>query len=398
MPRTTSAPPRVLRLGLVIGDQLIDERKLARGAVVTIGQSLDCTFAVALESLPRRWVLFDAAGELQLAPGMDAQRDGDRGRVSIGEITILFHWTEARDEPRMALPVELRRSLLGRMDRRLAAFVAGSIVLHAGIATAAWLHDGAEVRTRRAPATAILEPAMVDLIAAMSFEPIQPSDPDAPNVPPAQPHPPGVAKPPTTNHGGGGTRRPSLPELTPAQYLAALRGGGGGPGDLPALPDLPAIDDEPGPGARDDRGPRTRDPVGPAGPGDRDVDGPGDVQRVDKDPVKPPTTKPTPDDPDDLPIDRDWISDVVRMIETRYMNGLERCQKKLLASDPLATSMAVKLSFTVGADGRVGARSAKSEDAGVSSCISDQMKGWDLPAPPTGKDSHVVVKLALQGS
>lgn len=397
MTRSKTTPQRVLRLGLVLGDQLIDERQIAAGRAVTIGQSMDNTLAIALDCLPRRWVLFAPDGQLRLAPGMVADTDGDRGRVTIGEVTVLFQHVVAIEERPVVLPAELRRSLLGRVDRKLAAFLAGSIVLHAGVAVAAWMHDGPRTRTRLAMQTAaMIEPSMVDLV---TFDPLPPTDDATPTptpTPPSTPAP-GAAIPAPQRRGGGG-HRPSLPEMSPEEYIKAMRrGGGGAMADLPALSALPTEDVAVGPGAGSDRGVRVRDPVGPGGPRGPDLpDGPA----IDG-PGKPPERQvtPPPRGPDDPPpTDPDWIAKVLRKIETTYKPGLERCHKKLLATDPLATNLAVKLSFTVEADGSVGAHTAKSDEASVSRCISEQMAGWDLPPPPEGNDAHVSLKLALQGA
>jgi len=405
MTRTKTSPPRLLRVGLVLGDQLLDERQIPRGAEVTIGQSLDCTLAVPLEALPRRWVLFDREGGLRLAPTMRAKIEGEgddtRGRITIGEVTVLFQHVDAHEELRLALPAALRPSLLQRVDRRLAAFVAASILLHAGIATAAWMHDGAHPRPRAPQAISMVEPSMVDLITSLPFDPADPTmtPPEAPPGPAAAIPPPTTTLPKVTTslprHGDG--QRPHLPELSPEEYIKAMQGGG--PSDLPALPALTHT----GPGdttigGDPDRGPRTQDPIGPSGP---TGPGPSDLPGV-TDPHKGPEHVPVTDPPKDPIVDpapdRDWIAEVVRRIETKYMTGLQRCQKKLLATDPLATSMAVKLSFTVARDGSVSAHTARSDAATVSACISGQMDGWLLPTPPAGKDSHVAVKLVLQGS
>lgn len=314
--------------------------------------------------------------------------------------TLTMPATTLDDDDLMTLP----RELFSRLDRRAVAFVAGSVLIHASIAVAAWVHDRAQPRTRALPHTAVLEPAMVDLLTALPFDPTSPMTPDdaTPSPSPAPPPAPGAAiptpapGPATPRHGGG--HRPSLPEMSAEDYIKALHGGGG-PSDVPGLATLPGIgDDDPRIGGDPDRGPRVRDPIGPRPPGDGP---PGDVPGFadpDKDPHTP---TPTPRDPGPAPeptIDGDWIAKVVHAIETRYMSGLERCQKKLMATDPLATSLTVKLAFTVEDDGSVSAHSAKSDSAMVSACIGGLMGAWDLPAPPSGKDSHVSVKLALQGS
>jgi hypothetical protein len=146
---------RSLRLGVVIGGQLVEERVFS--GAVTFGQSLRCAVSLPLEGLPREHLLFardQGAFVLHVPSGMSARvasgsdvklvegelrlAAGSRGKLAMGDATILFQDVATVVRPKPRLPASLR---VHHFDRRLAVIVASSLVVHIGIAAWAWSAD-----------------------------------------------------------------------------------------------------------------------------------------------------------------------------------------------------------------------------------------------------------------
>ena len=169
---------RILRIGVLLGGKIIEERLIRDRSPVSIGQSAKNTFSVPLENLPREWTLFaidEGQYRLNFGPKMDgrvsdgaqvytfdqvkgtkAQQAGEgwvmplsdqaRGKVSMGDLTLLFQFvTEPPVQPKPMLPASVRGTLAERIDPRLAGMTALSLVMPFGIALAAWLHGVAHL-------------------------------------------------------------------------------------------------------------------------------------------------------------------------------------------------------------------------------------------------------------
>jgi hypothetical protein len=166
--RSLSGPPpthSALRIGIIQGGNLIEERKLSDCARVTVGQSPRNLFVVSSRGLPRTFQLFRRqAGRqvLRFAPGMDgritvgghlrtlrqaceagaARRVGDwyelvlepgaRGKLALGEITVLFQQLpKAPSVPQPRLPPSLQGGLGKRMDPVFSMVLSGAVALAA---------------------------------------------------------------------------------------------------------------------------------------------------------------------------------------------------------------------------------------------------------------------------
>jgi hypothetical protein len=87
--------------------------------------------------------------------------------------------------------------------------------------------------------------------------------------------------------------------------------------------------------------------------------------------------------PADRP-DTSLTSDVVlAKIQSAYMGGIRRCYKNALKAAP-GTKGKLKLSFTVGLDGRIGARQVTGLAPPIDECVQNVMQAWRFPIP---KDS-----------
>ena len=148
---------RSLRIGVVIAGQLVEERVFAPTRPITLGQSLRCALSVPVEGVPREHLLFsrdDGAFVLHVAPQMIARvgigdrieavtealriAPGTRGKLVLGDLTLLFQDVETIVRPKPQLPASLRARPI---DRRLALIIGLSLCVHVGIAAWAWNDD-----------------------------------------------------------------------------------------------------------------------------------------------------------------------------------------------------------------------------------------------------------------
>jgi hypothetical protein len=162
--RATSNPSagrrerRLLRVGIVHGRRIIEERLLPQAGDVTIGRSPRSTFIVPWDDVPERWRLFEERGGrrfLHLAADMtariadgaavtrvDARREGDaaapialsdqaRGKITVGDTTVLFQLLRPPPpQPRPRLPLSVRRRVTAELDRWFVLALAFTALLH----------------------------------------------------------------------------------------------------------------------------------------------------------------------------------------------------------------------------------------------------------------------------
>ena len=155
---------KVLRIGIVQRGKIIEERELKRRETVTIGSDSKVMFTVASDSLPAQFELFDYDGKnyfIRYTPEMQGRvqsdgskvmtfadfeqggqaserkgaravplTDSSRGKVIIGDVTVLFQFKARAAAPaRPVLPAELRGSFLQTVDTQFAAILTVVAVL-----------------------------------------------------------------------------------------------------------------------------------------------------------------------------------------------------------------------------------------------------------------------------
>jgi outer membrane biosynthesis protein TonB len=160
-----SAPkPKILRIGIIQGGRIVEERLVRKRENITIGQSAKNMFVVPSEALPRNWLLFEASGSQYVAhfsDGMDARiavgneiislsqlkqtgkiqkkwtswplplDERSRGKISLADMTILFQFvTPPPPQPRPQLPASVRGSPLTGVDWFFTTIAAISFLLH----------------------------------------------------------------------------------------------------------------------------------------------------------------------------------------------------------------------------------------------------------------------------
>ncbi len=149
---------RSLRVALICGNRIVDDRVFSPGARVTVGQSASDTFIVPSEAAPKSRTVFhgdkrgwrldvatDCTGEIStdqgsapLTVGSLTLDERSRGRVRLGEVALLFQFVDpAPRAPLAELPRALRGTLLGQIDRAFLIVLAVSLGAH--FAGASWL-------------------------------------------------------------------------------------------------------------------------------------------------------------------------------------------------------------------------------------------------------------------
>ncbi|MCB9559565.1 MAG: AgmX/PglI C-terminal domain-containing protein [Kofleriaceae bacterium] len=433
---------RILRIGVLLGGKIVEERLIRGHDDVTIGQSSKNTFSIPLETLPRQWTIFGNENEgyvLKFLPKMDgrisdgasvytfeqvkagrAQNRGDhwvmpltdqaRGKVTMGDLTLLFQFvTEPPVQPRPMLPHSVRGTLAERIDPRLAVICAISIVIHFGIMLAALIHDRPEKRntlgyqatqsitvdtTFDAPEIPEQPPEDTKAEDGKKEEPGQKEEPKKVDKQPASTP---SKKDPGSASGGRSEKDTAALQEDVARYAAALAGDSEADGGITAMSktapggdlkqQLNEVKDSNasvkvgGTGDRGTRGDgevRTGTGTGPK------LENPGEVKTTGGDKTaKEPKGRIQVSGKksfDDTTLTPDAV---LKRIMDVYMAGLKRCQKEMLKTDPTARAR-VELNFTVNESGRVTGPSAKSDYSGLNSCIKGQMGNWNFPKP---KDS-----------
>jgi TonB family protein len=160
----TAAKTRILRIGIVQGGRIVEERLIRKRDNISIGWSSKATFVVPSETLPKQWLLFEANPHgyiAHFADAMDARiavgnevvsmaqlkqagrlrkqgqssryllDERSRGKVSIGDLSILFQFvTPPPPQPRPQLPASVRGSFFTEMDWLYTAIASVSFLAH----------------------------------------------------------------------------------------------------------------------------------------------------------------------------------------------------------------------------------------------------------------------------
>ncbi|MBK6512781.1 MAG: AgmX/PglI C-terminal domain-containing protein [Polyangiaceae bacterium] len=165
MPQATG--PKVLRIGLVQGGKVIEERVIKQRTHVTVGPSEKSTFVLPTKSLPPTFKLFELVGNdycLNFIDGMTGRvalktgisdlaalrgqarrvqqgpvqayqvslNDDARGKVVVGETTFLFQFVAPPPvQPRPQLPVSVKSGLT--IDWTTTIIAAFSFLFHFGL-------------------------------------------------------------------------------------------------------------------------------------------------------------------------------------------------------------------------------------------------------------------------
>jgi hypothetical protein len=164
---TPAVGPKVLRVAVVVGGRVSEERLVKHRTDVTVGPSEGCTFALSDPGLPSSFRLFErrgsdyylrwldgwsgrvamAAGTLELgALQSQTNRCGDgayeirltdesRGKVIVGSTALLFQFVSPPPvQCRPQLPMSARSALTSQVDWRFTIVASFSFLFHFGAA------------------------------------------------------------------------------------------------------------------------------------------------------------------------------------------------------------------------------------------------------------------------
>ncbi len=157
--------PKVLRIGLVQGGRVIEERIIKQRVTVTVGSNEKSMFVIPSQAIPPMFKLFELLGSdyylnfldgmngrIALATGItdiqslrgQAKKVGGayqvklteeaRGKVVVGETTFLFQFVAPPPvQPRPQLPLAVKGGIASTIDWTLTIIAAFSFLLHFGI-------------------------------------------------------------------------------------------------------------------------------------------------------------------------------------------------------------------------------------------------------------------------
>ena len=158
--------PKVLRIGVVQGGRVLEERIIKQRTTVTVGPSEKAMFVVPSQLVPPQFKLFELiAGEyyLNFVDGMSGRvalasgitdiaalkgqakkvggnvyqvklTDEARGKVVLGDLTFLFQFVAPPPvQPKPQLPLAVKGGLASQIDWTLTIIAAFSFLLHFGI-------------------------------------------------------------------------------------------------------------------------------------------------------------------------------------------------------------------------------------------------------------------------
>jgi uncharacterized protein YndB with AHSA1/START domain len=446
-PRSAASPRlRILRIGVLLGGKIVEERLIRERAAVTIGQSMRNTFSIPIEGLPLEFTLFaldedryslrflpkmdgrlsDAGGQVNTLEALKARgaiNHGDyyqvgltesaRGKLSFGDLTILFQFvTEPPRQPKPMLPASVRGTFADRFDPRLSVIMGASIILHFAIVIVALFTDveiDNGIAERAYNLTFKQDTYTIDLT--------QPKDTgSAGSAAVAEKKPDKTApRPRSPDKGDDGKAKAdqvALQEQEAAKFADLLTGegqNGTSEGDMSKRrpgAELGAQINEVRVGGQ---AVKVGGGAGRTSRGDGDVrvgtghgpniNGPGGTESAGggKTVEKAPSGRISVADKQSFDESSLTPDLVLSKIQSAYMAGLKRCYKEFLKKDGSARGK-VTLSLTVNETGRTVKGSAHGFAGEVDECIGNLMTGWRFPIPKDkdGEATEASFSITLQ--
>ncbi len=441
---------RILRVGVLLGGKIVEERLIRERVPVSIGQSMKNTFSIPIEGLPLEFTLFaidegryslrflskmdgrlsDAGGQvntLDALRGKGAQSHGDyyqvgltdsaRGKLSLGDLTILFQFvTEPPRQPKPMLPASVRGTFADRFDPRLLVIVGSSIILHFMIVIIAWMGDLEKDGIAERVYDMTFEPEKYQIELKPEPEPIADAGSAAGSAGEKKPDVKPNTQPKPNNTGGTPGRNDkndvAMSEDDASAFadkLTVQSKDGKDVGDMSSrnpnndlgkqIDNVREGNKQVSNGGGTGRGPRGNgDPKTGTGAGPK-IDGPGGLDSAgggkvaEKGPAgRISVSTKTALDESSLTADL-----VLAKIQSVYMAGLKRCYKNYLNKDASARGKVV-LSLTVNESGSTVNGKANGFAGEVDDCITGQMGGWRFPVPKDadGEKTQASFQIALQ--
>jgi hypothetical protein len=435
---SASAPrQRILRIGVLLGGKIVEERLIRERVPVSIGQSMKNTFSIPIEGLPLEFTLFaidegryslrflskmdgrlsDAGGQvntLEALKSKGASNHGDyyqapltdsaRGKLSLGDLTILFQFvTEPPRQPKPMLPASVRGTFADRFDPRLLVIVGTSIILHFMVVIIAWMGDIEKRGLAGRVYDLTFEPEKYTTELKPEPEQVTEVGSAAGSAAEAKKPEQGPPKPKNTGNDGGRDKKDDVAMTEDDATLFANKlvfdapdgKDQGGMANRNPNTDIGKQVEAAkegnrevkagggsGRGSRGDGDPRLGTGGGPKINGPGGVESAGGGKTTEKGPAgRISVSSKTALDESTLTADA-----VLAKIQSVYMAGLKRCYKNYLNKDATARG-GVVLSLTVTESGSTVNGSAKGFAGEVDDCITAQMGGWRF-AVPKDKDGE----------
>ena len=448
------ARPRILRIGVLLGGKIVEERLIRERTPVSLGQSMRNTFSIPVEGLPLEFTLFaldergryhlrflekmdgrvsDSSGQVStldaLKSGRGAAQHGDywqvalgessRGKLALGDLTVLFQFVaEPPRQPKPMLPASVRGTFADRFDPRLSVILAASVILHFAVVIVALLGDIEEDSIAAKAYNLTFQPEK----DAVTLDEPKPTAPD-PNAGSGagsakaekKPDKPAASKPAGKSDGGAASDHKDVGMTqddaeamanlmtgegatgTSEGDMSARRPGGDLKGEIDAIKEgnkSVAVGGGANRGSRDGGGPRVGTGTGPKIDGPTGPESAGGGKGAEKGPQgRISVAGKQGGDESSLTPDA-----VLSKIQNAYMAGLKRCYKQYLNKEASARG-AVSLSFTVNETGRLVNGGAKGFASEVDTCIQSQMGTWRFSVPKDkdneATDANFVITLQL---
>jgi hypothetical protein len=271
--------PKVLRVGVLRGGRVLEERVLKSRATVTVGASEAATFVIASSLVPPLFPLFERVGpdlflnhrqgmtgRLALASGIAELPAGNgrlklgedaRGKVVIGETTFLFQFVAPPPaQPRPQLPLGVKGGLATSNDWALTLIAAFSFLVHFGVVGAMYSDWADPIVGDRYDVAGLVDmlakippPLVVDLpeasVAAAATPKAAPATPSRAPKEASAAHPSAAPRAPQSATGDvSNERAATLAARAEAMQIQTLAGVVGGPSVGRAIDrsNIPAVD------------------------------------------------------------------------------------------------------------------------------------------------------------
>jgi hypothetical protein len=452
-PQSQPGPrPRILRIGVLLGGKIVEERLIRERTAVTIGQSMKNTFSIPIEGLPLEFTLFaldenkyylrflskmdgrlsDGGGQvntLDALKGRGSQNHGDyfqvplgdnaRGKLQLGDLTILFQFvTEPPRQPKPMLPASVRGTFADRFDPRLSVILGASIIGHFAIVIIALIADvdtGGSMAERAYNLTFKQDTYQVDVTPPTPPVVAEAGSGAGSAVPEKKPEKTIPSTKPAKAPDGGRSEKDNvaMQEEQAARFADLLTGEGEkgtSEGDMSKrrpgadlgqqISDVKeggktvAIGGGAGRGSRGDGDPRVGTGSGPKITGPTGTESAGGGKGEEKAPSGRISVS------DKQTFDESTLTPdiVLSKIQSAYMAGLKRCYKEYLKKEASARGK-VQLSLTINETGRtVKGKASQFPADEVNSCISNLMGSWRFPIPKDkdGEPTEASFAITLQ--
>ncbi len=421
MAQGQASAQKILRVALIQGSKITEDRTMKRAGNVSIGQSPTNTIVVPVSNLPASTTLFEnTAGQYSLVftrtmegkvtsngqqltlldsieRGLAKARgdqfvlplnESSQGRVVFGEVSVLFQFVPApAAAPKPELPPEIRGSLLRQIDQFFFMILAASLFIHFSGATFIACQPVPEERELSLDE---LPDRFVKTMMPEAKPPPpkeEPSDKgDKPEEKPTEQAQKKGEKPPTGDKAAmqKAVAKAGLVKLLGAGSGGAIEdvlGSSNGVGDVAS-----ALSGASGVGvatadALAAGGPRGGTAGSAAGIGDLGTSGGGNVGLAEKGTatVKASMQMQAPD-VESTDVDREKLAAYVRARK----GAIQQCYEKELKRNPSLKGKVV-VRFSITTSGRTGDIDIEENTTGneaVASCIKTTIRGWVFPFKP----------------